>query len=95
MENKQFTLNKSVKDMISGIVSGSLSCVLLHPLDSLKTRLQADGRGEKFQFSLAKGRTAQIIKNEGLSSLYKGLIPGLIGVGGSWGLYFLLYELEF
>lgn len=87
---KDFSINKSVKDIISGVVSGSLTCLALHPLDSLKTRLQADGRGEKFHFSLVKGRTSTIIKNEGLLSLYRGVIPGIIGTGGSWGLYFML-----
>jgi len=35
-----------------------------------------------------------VVKNEGFSGLYRGLIPSLLASSGSWGGYFYLYELS-
>ena len=35
---------------------------------------------------------ARIVKSEGLSGLYQGLTPNVIGAGSAWGLYFLFYN---
>jgi hypothetical protein len=83
-------MNQQVKDMASGMIAGSLTCAALHPFDSLKTRFQSEGRGERTRTSIFQSKTLGIIKRDGFMSLYHGITPAMIGVGGSWGLYFLL-----
>jgi solute carrier family 25 folate transporter 32 len=36
---------------------------------------------------------AQIVRNEGIAGLYRGLSPNLVGSGVSWGCYFFTYNL--
>ena len=33
-----------------------------------------------------------IVKADGISGLYAGIVPNLVGGGAAWGLYFLFYN---
>ena len=79
--------------LAGGVVAGMMTSILLHPLDVLKVRLQVDSSST----SVARGgillKTAITLwREEGLRGFYRGAIPGLLGSGSSWGLYFLFYE---
>jgi solute carrier family 25 folate transporter 32 len=79
--------------LAGGVVAGMMTSILLHPLDVLKVRLQVDSSST----ALARGgillKTAMMLwKEEGIRGFYRGAIPGLLGSGSSWGLYFLFYE---
>ncbi|XP_031846401.1 solute carrier family 25 member 32 [Nomia melanderi] len=79
---------------IAGTSGGVISSLILHPLDLIKTRFAVnDGRSQstpQYRGLLNAGR--QILKTEGMRGLYKGVTPNVLGSGGSWGCYFLVYN---
>lgn len=98
---------KKFRQLFAGFSAGVLSSGILHPIDSLKVRIQAHGRGERSIshspllskvnnkliyriFALFDGAAMSILKSQGFGSLYRGLLPGVLGTGISWGLYFEL-----
>ncbi|XP_003397208.2 S-adenosylmethionine mitochondrial carrier protein [Bombus terrestris] len=70
----KFTFTMS---LIAGGLAGTSVDVILHPLDTLKTRLQS-----KQGFA----------KSGGFSNLYKGILPVIIGSAPSASLFFVTYE---
>jgi hypothetical protein len=62
----------------SGAIAGALSTTILHPLDLMKTRLQATS----YRHSL-RSIVREIVFKEGGLALYQGLVPSLIGSGGT------------
>jgi len=68
---------------ISGTVGGSCAMTLFYPLDNIRTFLQVDNS----QRSSLEILTTYI-KEEGFSTLYRGLIPVLISLGFSNFVYF-------
>uniref|UniRef100_A0A7S1HYN5 Mitochondrial carrier protein n=1 Tax=Eutreptiella gymnastica TaxID=73025 RepID=A0A7S1HYN5_9EUGL len=78
---------------VSGTAAGALSTIVTHPVDSIKTRLQAqDGTSARRIGNMAYSSTVQafrvIIQKEGVMALYQGMAPALIGGASAWGLYF-------
>jgi len=75
----------------AGWLGGSIACILLSPLEVIKTRMQSSsgsgGNLSAFQYS------KQIAKQEGFVGFYRGLIPHLLGVGPSRAFYFGTYNL--
>jgi solute carrier family 25 folate transporter 32 len=98
---KQWTSSfaDSTAPLIAGLAGGSVSTALLHPLDLIKVRLQAN---EDVPTSTWFGRQTRrrglmsmlssIVRHEGPLSLYNGLSPGLVASAVSWGGYFFFYE---
>lgn len=84
------------KSLVVGFVSGGLTNALLHPLDSVKTRLQAAGRGQRYHSRLTIRDTFLVTRNiiatEGWTALYQGLTSSILGASSSWGLYFFVYN---
>ncbi|KAI9881398.1 MAG: hypothetical protein M1830_003405 [Pleopsidium flavum] len=69
-------LPPSLIETIAGFTAGVVSTLAVHPLDVVKTRLQA----------------RDIARNEGsIGAFYRGLSPNIIGNSVSWALYFLWY----
>lgn len=90
---------KSAAPLIAGLAGGSVSTALLHPLDLIKVRLQAnEDVPSSSWFSRQKRRRGlvsmmnSIVRHEGFFSLYNGLSPGLVASAVSWGGYFFFYE---
>jgi solute carrier family 25, member 33/36 len=75
----------------AGWLGGSIACILLSPLEVIKTRMQSSSGsgGNLSAFQFAK----QIAKHEGFVGFYRGLIPHLLGVGPSRAFYFGTYNL--
>jgi len=83
-----------VKDFLGGFSGGAVSTLLLHPFDLVRNRQAvADGYAKrptyKNQFSILRS----VLKNDGVRALWRGVTPGFIGAGMSWGLYFPVYNL--
>jgi solute carrier family 25 folate transporter 32 len=79
--------------LIAGITGGVVTALALHPIDTLKIRLQVqDGLVAAVRYRSLTHAISSIIKEEGVSGLYKGAIAGCMGSGASWGLYFFAYE---
>lgn len=89
--------------LIAGFTAGTVSTIVLHPLDLVKVRFQLD-RSPNFNsknltksFVDSKPTTTisalrSIYKTQGgVQGLYRGITPAFIGSSLSWGLYFWLY----
>ena len=62
----------------AGVLYGLTSVVVGHPLDTIKTKMQAQSGFEKT--SMVKS-FAQVVKTQGIRGLYKGALPPLMGSG--------------
>jgi solute carrier family 25 folate transporter 32 len=88
--------------LVAGLAGGTVSTLLLLPLDNIKVRLQVhEGdspskttteskpkRGRLGAMRIVRG----VIRHEGVAGLYQGLAPALIGSSVSWGGFFFIYE---
>ncbi|XP_077244639.1 nicotinamide adenine dinucleotide transporter 1, chloroplastic-like [Tasmannia lanceolata] len=80
----------------AGAAAGAISATFVCPLDVIKTRLQVQvfpraphsGRGG----SLIVANLEQIIKNEGIKGMYRGLSPTILALLPNWAVYFTVYE---
>jgi hypothetical protein len=89
-----------VADFSAGLFAEAISCVLWVPIDVLKERMQI----QKHRASTAVGASAseyyassfdavqKVIRNEGLSGIYKGYGATLLSFGPFSALYFMFYE---
>lgn len=75
---------------LAGAASGFLAGVVVCPLDVVKTRLQAQESGTHYRGFLGTFKT--IFREEGLSGLYKGVVPVTVGYLPTWAIYFTVYE---
>ena len=94
MENKSSNkslLNKDktvIISMISGLFSGSLAKLITHPLDTIKARVQVESKSKEKIFSTLKN----ILKNEGIKGLYRGVGISVLGSIPGCVIYFGSYE---
>eukprot|EP00656_Telonema_subtile_P015584 TRINITY_DN18194_c0_g1_i1.p1 TRINITY_DN18194_c0_g1~~TRINITY_DN18194_c0_g1_i1.p1 ORF type:complete len:299 (-),score=66.55 TRINITY_DN18194_c0_g1_i1:20-916(-) len=83
------------KHLAAGTIAGGVPCSILHPLDTLKTRMQIQGQWGAASNApkLTMRQTAlAIFTKEGPRGFYNGLTPALLGNCTSWGLYLFLYQ---
>ena len=79
---------------LSGTSAGAFATVLLYPIDSIKTRMQAqDGTAARKINDVTMYRSTRhalraVIQTEGFLALYQGMTPALVGGAVAWGLYF-------
>lgn len=90
--------------LVAGTLGGLTSTVALYPLELIKTRMQvaevpvASAATSTLQGRLRNpygsvlGALQQVLRNEGVRGLYKGVTPAMIASSGSWGGYFYFYE---
>ena len=77
--------------MLAGSIAGMTARFILQPLDLVKVRLQVqDGTGAAEYKSIRHALTS-IVRDEGVTGLYRGMSANLIGAGMSWGSYFFFY----
>eukprot|EP00668_Euglena_longa_P022917 GGOE01028542.1.p1 GENE.GGOE01028542.1~~GGOE01028542.1.p1 ORF type:complete len:317 (+),score=74.21 GGOE01028542.1:26-952(+) len=81
----------------AGLSAGAISTVCCHPIDSLKTRIQAQEAPALRQlnavcYSSSVQAVRTIYHQEGLLAFYQGMAPALIGSACAWGLYFGWYQ---
>jgi len=89
------TGSKSMDEAIAGIGAGLISTLALHPLETVKTRLQVhDGKLLTLKHNGTFRTMLDIIKTDGYKGLYQGLSPNLIGNTVSWGIYFSIYSIK-
>ena len=80
-----------------GALAGSISQTVTYPLDVLRRRMQVAGMKDSQEKLGYKDRNAinaiqNIVKAEGVTGLYRGLLPNLLKVAPSIGTSFLTYE---
>lgn len=85
-----------------GVVSGAASKLATHPLDLAKKRFQVAGlqRAAKYGRSIPESATssltrclADIVRNEGVVGLYKGVGPSLLKAAPAAAITLASYEL--
>eukprot|EP00172_Hildenbrandia_rubra_P001675 Plantae.Rhodophyta-Hildenbrandia_rubra.ctg2244.p1 GENE.Plantae.Rhodophyta-Hildenbrandia_rubra.ctg2244~~Plantae.Rhodophyta-Hildenbrandia_rubra.ctg2244.p1 ORF type:complete len:331 (-),score=38.59 Plantae.Rhodophyta-Hildenbrandia_rubra.ctg2244:339-1229(-) len=75
---------------IAGAGGGLLTVALLHPADTLRTRIQAAAYSRSPQTLFTT--LHKLVVSEGPSALYKGVVPAMIGSSLSWACYFQCFD---
>jgi len=82
--------------LVAGLVSGFCTALALYPLDFLETRQQLDGAATRAagkpapEVSLAR-QVVRVVRRHGISGLYRGVVPAVVGITINWGVYSFLY----
>ncbi|XP_072993960.1 nicotinamide adenine dinucleotide transporter 2, mitochondrial-like [Typha latifolia] len=92
--------NISAKDLLcnalAGGSAGAIAATFVCPLDVIKTRFQVHGLPEmdpsSRHGSVIVSSLQQIVKNEGLRGLYRGLTPTIVALLPNWAVYFTVYN---
>ena len=79
--------------LISGTTYGVTSIVVGHPMDTVKTKMQAQSNYMKCQGLV--GNIKQVYNNEGFRGFYRGALWPLIGSTMFRGLQFSVFESVF
>ncbi|KAI3460031.1 hypothetical protein Pfo_016694 [Paulownia fortunei] len=74
---------------IAGAAAGITATVLCLPLDTIRTRLVAPG-GEALGGVI--GAFRHVVQNEGVFSLYKGLLPSILSMAPSGAVFYGVYD---
>ncbi len=82
---------KKCKPLVAGSIAGCVPAVLLHPLDVVKTRYQANDSNISAYRSF-RHSFVDIARAEGARALFQGLGTSLLGNCVANGLYFNFYE---
>lgn len=82
-----FTGSAVLKSFISGAISGSCSTILFQPLDLVKTRLQNARHFGSSQYGMVTIFT-NVVRNEKITALWKGMSPSLARCVPGVGIYF-------
>jgi solute carrier family 25 (mitochondrial folate transporter), member 32 len=69
---------------IAGAGGGLTTVLLLHPLDTVKTRLQSDSASRS---SGALRMFRSVVATQGVAGLYRGAVPAMVGSISSWAFY--------
>jgi len=77
---------------LAGGITGCVSTALNHPIDVVKTRIEAqDGAGQK-EYTNTVQAFRSIAKGEGVKALYKGIAPRMIKISLGQAITFTAYE---
>ncbi|KAL3824098.1 hypothetical protein ACJIZ3_020127 [Penstemon smallii] len=93
------TAKEIVYDAAAGAAAGGIAATFVCPLDVIKTRLQVHGlpqmhnpsSGHRIRGSVIFTSLQNIVRNEGLKGLYRGLTPTLAALLPNWAVYFTVY----
>jgi len=77
---------------LAGGITGCASTAMNHPIDVVKTRIEAqDGAGKK-EYTHTVQAFQSILKNEGPKALYRGIAPRMIKISLGQAITFTAYE---
>ncbi|KAG9247094.1 mitochondrial carrier domain-containing protein [Calycina marina] len=93
-EKKHGRFSPATVEAIGGLSAGTISTLIVHPLDVIKTRLQiargASTSRKTSGFTILRG----LLRNQKpVQSLYRGLSPNLVGNASSWAIFFYFKSL--
>ena len=92
LKDKLMDLDKnisSIKTLCIGFIAGSCSTVLNHPFDVIKSNIQSNETQKKINIYKC---SKQLIKENGVLSLFNGLNARFIRTGIAQGVTFVVYE---
>jgi len=76
------------KTFVSGIAAGTLAAGIDTPADTIKTRLQSG----KYGYKGITDAFSTIVKKEGISGLFKGLLPRVLVIAPLFSITFTVFE---
>jgi len=79
-------------EFVAGAASGFVADGVTHPVDTVRTRLWVQGEGTAYRYSGLLHGTVDMVKKEGLPSLFKGFGSVALLTPLAHGLYFGSYE---
>ncbi|KAH8112252.1 mitochondrial carrier domain-containing protein [Phellopilus nigrolimitatus] len=83
-------------NVASGAAAGASSSIFVYSLDYARTRLSADGKsaatGGQRQFNGLIDVYKQTLRTDGVTGLYRGFVPSVVGICVYRGLYFGGYD---
>jgi len=83
----------NVNSMIAGAGCGLVASVATCPLDVIKTKLQAQSVAHGHVGYLGVlGTVKNVLRQDGIRGLYRGLGPTILGYLPTWALYFAVYD---
>lgn len=83
------TLQEALLGLVSGAVFGLVSPIVGHPLDCVKTKLQAEAA---FKNATFRQVVRTVWKQEGVRGFYRGFLPPLVGSVAYRGVLFSAYS---
>ena len=83
--------SKPVSEVLAGATARAASQATIHPLDTLKVRLQTSAKNVKNVKGIGKNLPPLWRMANSVSSLYKGVIGATTGAGFAIGVYFAFY----
>ncbi|CED83694.1 mitochondrial fad carrier protein [Phaffia rhodozyma] len=88
----------SLDHAIAGLTAGTITTMIMHPLDLVKVRFQIADAPSRSSGVKRAGFGKEVwsalrdaVSKDGWKGLYRGLSPNVAGNASSWGLYFLWY----
>jgi len=85
-DRKQLTVPER---LVAGACAGMTATALTHPLDTVRLRLALPNSG----YSSMSNCVKRMVAEEGVMSMYKGLLPTLIGIAPYAALNFVSYDM--
>ena len=77
-ENRSHWVKEAALSCGAGVLFGLTVVAVGHPLDIIKTKMQAQKGFESISMSKA---FAEVLRSQGVRGLYRGCVPPLIGSG--------------
>ena len=75
----------------SGGFAGVAATLVAHPLDTVRTRLVAQGHGGRTHYFGFSDAIRHMYQEKGIRCFYKGLIPTILQIFPSTGIYFFIF----
>ena len=79
---------------LSSVIAGGISRLFVHPLDTIKAKLQVQQAAKCTEFTNIREAAKVTLKREGIQGLYRGLTVSVFGSIPAVSIYFTTYELS-
>lgn len=79
---------------LSSVIAGGISRLFVHPLDTIKAKLQVQQATKCNEFTNIREAGRLTMKREGIKGLYKGLVISVFGSIPAVSIYFTAYEVS-
>ncbi|KAG2485519.1 hypothetical protein HYH03_015791 [Edaphochlamys debaryana] len=85
-----------VSHMIAGSVAGTVEHTAMHPVDTIKTRMQTlyhpGHSGSALSRTSVRQMVRAVLQKDGIAGLYRGVGPVALGAGPAHAMHFAVYE---